>query len=115
MDQKSKFSTLPVFLTAISTILGAVMFLRFGFAVGSVGFMGTLLIIFIENDTLVIYGRTEALQKLERRLKGKKGNQEHTTMVKKQNRVQEKEMSMQESWQEDENCNNDLLFKSKNR
>ena len=50
-----------------------------------------------ENDTLVIYGRTEALQKLERRLKGKKGNQEHTTMVKKQNRVQEKEMSMQES------------------
>ena len=47
MDQKSKFSTLPVFLTAISTILGAVMFLRFGFAVGSVGFMGTLLIIFI--------------------------------------------------------------------
>ena len=47
MDQKSKFTTLPVFLTAISTILGAVMFLRFGFAVGSVGFMGTLLIIFI--------------------------------------------------------------------
>jgi amino acid transporter len=47
MDQKSKFTTLPVFLTAISTILGAVMFLRFGFAVGSVGFIGTLLIIFI--------------------------------------------------------------------
>ena len=47
MEQKSKFTTLPVFLTAISTILGAVMFLRFGFAVGSVGFMGTLLIIFI--------------------------------------------------------------------
>ncbi|WP_445738410.1 hypothetical protein [Mariniflexile sp.] len=44
---KANFGTLPVFLTAISTILGAVMFLRFGFAVGSVGFMGTLLIIFI--------------------------------------------------------------------
>ncbi|MEN3324015.1 amino acid permease [Mariniflexile soesokkakense] len=44
---KAGFGTLPVFLTAISTILGAVMFLRFGFAVGSVGFMGTLLIIII--------------------------------------------------------------------
>ncbi len=47
MNQKANFTTLPVFLTAISTILGAVMFLRFGFAVGSVGFMGTLLIILI--------------------------------------------------------------------
>ncbi|WP_445386156.1 hypothetical protein ACT6NV_04955 [Robiginitalea sp. IMCC44478] len=45
--QKAKFGTLPVFLTAISTILGAIMFLRFGFAVGSVGFMGTLLIVFV--------------------------------------------------------------------
>lgn len=44
---KANFGTLPVFLTAISTILGAVMFLRFGFAVGEVGFMGTLLIILI--------------------------------------------------------------------
>ncbi|HKK11655.1 MAG TPA: amino acid permease, partial [Flavobacteriaceae bacterium] len=44
---KANFGTLPVFLTAISTILGAIMFLRFGFAVGSVGFMGTLLIILI--------------------------------------------------------------------
>lgn len=44
---KANFGTLPVFLTAISTILGAIMFLRFGFAVGSVGFTGTLLIIFI--------------------------------------------------------------------
>lgn len=44
---KANFGTLPVFLTAISTILGAIMFLRFGFAVGSVGFTGTLLIILI--------------------------------------------------------------------
>ncbi len=44
---KPNFGTVPVFLTAISTILGAVMFLRFGYAVGSVGFMGTLLIIII--------------------------------------------------------------------
>lgn len=47
ISSKANFGTLPVFLTAISTILGAVMFLRFGFAVGSVGFMGALLIILI--------------------------------------------------------------------
>lgn len=39
--------TAPVFLTAISTILGAVLFLRFGYAVGSVGFLGTVGIIII--------------------------------------------------------------------
>ncbi|MGK0364564.1 MAG: amino acid transporter [Saprospiraceae bacterium] len=42
-----KFGTSPVFFTAISTILGAVLFLRFGFAVGTVGFMGTVAIILI--------------------------------------------------------------------
>ncbi len=36
-----KFGTAPVFFTAISTILGAVMFLRFGFAVGQIGLFGT--------------------------------------------------------------------------
>lgn len=40
-----KFGTLPVFFTAISTILGAILFLRFGYAVGMVGFSGVLLII----------------------------------------------------------------------
>ncbi|MDE5418495.1 amino acid permease [Labilibaculum sp. DW002] len=40
-----KFGTAPVFFTAISTILGAVLFLRFGFAVGTVGFWGVILII----------------------------------------------------------------------
>ncbi len=45
--EKPNFGTLPVFLTAISTILGAVMFLRFGYAVGSVGFLGTLMIVLI--------------------------------------------------------------------
>lgn len=39
---KANFGTAPVFFTAISTILGAVMFLRFGFAVGNLGFLGTL-------------------------------------------------------------------------
>ncbi|MBN2484459.1 MAG: amino acid permease [Bacteroidales bacterium] len=47
MKGKIGFGTMPVFLTAISTILGAILFLRFGYAVGSVGFMGTLLIIIV--------------------------------------------------------------------
>jgi solute carrier family 12 sodium/potassium/chloride transporter 2 len=42
-----KFGTAPVFLTAISTILGAIMFLRFGYAVGSIGLLSTLFIIII--------------------------------------------------------------------
>jgi len=46
-DGRLKFGTAPVFLTAISTILGAIMFLRFGYAVGSVGFAGTIAIILI--------------------------------------------------------------------
>jgi len=45
LHNKGKFGTAPVFLTAISTILGAVMFLRFGFAVGNVGLIGTFMII----------------------------------------------------------------------
>lgn len=44
---KLGLGTAPVFLTAISTILGAVLFLRFGYAVGSVGFIGTVGIILI--------------------------------------------------------------------
>jgi amino acid transporter len=36
------FGTLPVFLAAVSTILGAVMFLRFGYAVGHLGFFGAI-------------------------------------------------------------------------
>lgn len=41
------FGTAPVFFTAISTILGAILFLRFGYAVGMLGFIGTLGIIFL--------------------------------------------------------------------
>ncbi len=48
-----KFGTAPVFFTAISTILGAVLFLRFGFAVGTVGFMGTVAIILIGHIVTV--------------------------------------------------------------
>lgn len=48
-EGKANFGTGPVFFTAISTILGAIMFLRFGYAVGSVGFIGTLGIIAFAN------------------------------------------------------------------
>lgn len=44
---KSGFGTAPVFFTAISTILGAILFLRFGYAVGTTGFFGGLLIIIL--------------------------------------------------------------------
>ena len=42
-----KFGTLPVFLTSICTILGAILFLRFGWAVGQVGLLGTIGIVVI--------------------------------------------------------------------
>lgn len=42
-----RFGMAPVFFTAISTILGAILFLRFGFAVGTLGFWGVILIILI--------------------------------------------------------------------
>lgn len=41
------FGTAPVFFTAISTILGAILFLRFGYAVGTLGFWGVVLIIIL--------------------------------------------------------------------
>ncbi len=47
LSKKGRFGTAPVFFTAISTILGAIMFLRFGYAVGSVGVVGTLLIVLV--------------------------------------------------------------------
>src|SRR6056297_3973043 len=45
VNKSAKFGTMPVFLTALSTILGAVLFLRFGWAVGQIGFYGTIGII----------------------------------------------------------------------
>ncbi len=47
------FGTAPVFFTAISTILGAILFLRFGFAVGTVGFWGVFLIIILGHFVTV--------------------------------------------------------------
>ena len=45
--KKKGFGTAPVFFTAISTILGAILFLRFGFAVGTLGFWGVILLILL--------------------------------------------------------------------
>ncbi len=48
MSKNNKgFGTAPVFFTAISTILGAILFLRFGYAVGTIGFWGVLGIILL--------------------------------------------------------------------
>lgn len=50
MAVKAKFAgfgTVPVFLTSLSTILGAILFLRFDYAVGNVGYWGTLGIVLI--------------------------------------------------------------------
>jgi amino acid transporter len=45
--KKPGFGTLPVFFTAVSTILGAILFLRFGYAVGHQGFLGVIGIILL--------------------------------------------------------------------
>ncbi len=47
VNKNAKFGTIPVFLTALSTILGAILFLRFGWAVGQVGLLATFGIIII--------------------------------------------------------------------
>lgn len=47
MSNEKKFGTSAVYFTALSTIVGAIVFLRFGFAVGSVGLWGTFLLIII--------------------------------------------------------------------
>ena len=41
------FGTGPVFLASLSTVLGAIMFLRFGYAVGNVGLLGAFAVIFL--------------------------------------------------------------------
>ena len=53
MSRLKKFGTAPVFFTAISTILGAIMFLRFGFAVGQVGLFETILIILLGHAVTI--------------------------------------------------------------
>lgn len=50
---KKRFGTAPVYFTAVSTILGAILFLRFGFAVGTLGFWGTMLIIMMGHAVTI--------------------------------------------------------------
>jgi len=50
------FGTAPVFLAAVSTILGAILFLRFGYAVGNVGVLGALAIIVIAHAITIPTG-----------------------------------------------------------
>jgi amino acid transporter len=45
INHKANFGTLPVFMTTVSTILGAILFLRMGYAVGHTGFIGAIGII----------------------------------------------------------------------
>jgi amino acid transporter len=47
LNSSKSFGTGPVFFTAISTILGAILFLRFGYAVGILGFVGTVGVILL--------------------------------------------------------------------
>lgn len=47
LNKQATMGTMPVFMTALSTILGAILFLRFGYAVGHVGLLGTLAIVFL--------------------------------------------------------------------
>lgn len=46
-QQGHGFGTAPVFLASISTILGAILFLRFGYAVAHVGLWGSLMVILL--------------------------------------------------------------------
>jgi amino acid transporter len=46
-SSKKTFGTAPVYFTAIATILGAILFLRFGFAVGTLGFWGVIGVILL--------------------------------------------------------------------
>jgi len=45
LNKKVSFGTAPVFFTAISTILGAILFLRLGWGLGQLGFIGIIGII----------------------------------------------------------------------
>ncbi len=53
INKVQDFGTAPVFFTAIATILGAILFLRFGFAVGQVGFFGAIAIILIGHAVTI--------------------------------------------------------------
>ncbi len=47
--QGHAFGTAPVFLASVSTILGAILFLRFGYSVGNTGLLGTVMIVLVAH------------------------------------------------------------------
>ena len=44
-----QLGTMPVFLTSIATILGAILFLRFGYAVANISLLGTIALVIIAH------------------------------------------------------------------
>jgi amino acid transporter len=52
-ENLGQFGTTPVFMASISTILGAILFLRFGYAVGNVGFFGAIAIIILGHAVTI--------------------------------------------------------------
>lgn len=52
-EHQGQFGTTPVFMASISTILGAILFLRFGYAVGNVGFFGAIAIIILGHAVTI--------------------------------------------------------------
>lgn len=44
-----QLGTMPVFLTSIATILGAILFLRFGYSVANISLLGTIALVVIAN------------------------------------------------------------------
>ncbi len=67
---KANFGTAPVFFTAISTILGAIMFLRFGWAVGNLGFWSTVGIIVLGHLVTIPTGLAIAEIATNQKVKG---------------------------------------------
>ena len=53
LNRSGQFGSLAVFMASISTILGAILFLRFGYAVGHVGFVGVLGIILLGHAVTI--------------------------------------------------------------
>ncbi|MDO5524367.1 MAG: amino acid permease [Bacteroidia bacterium] len=47
MSEARKFGTSAVYFTALSTVVGAIIFLRFGYAVGAVGLFGVFILILV--------------------------------------------------------------------
>jgi amino acid transporter len=48
-----QLGTMPVFLTSIATILGAILFLRFGYSVANISLLGTIALVVIANMVTV--------------------------------------------------------------